>query len=121
MKNIITTELLKQLKESEVATHFWHLQTNSYAEHKALGNYYEELQELFDNLVEITQGSQETVLNFPDTLNLPMYALRDAHFDDLCMTLDKLIEDTNDHMDIQDAALDIKNLVNKTKYLLTLK
>lgn len=36
--------------------HLWHLTTSSYAQHKALETYYEELVELSDTLTECTSG-----------------------------------------------------------------
>lgn len=40
-----------------VLTHYWHWQTKSYAAHKALGDFYEEMTELVDELAEAYMGS----------------------------------------------------------------
>lgn len=44
------------LLHSSTAAHFLHLSTKSYAEHKALGHYYEDILELADNYAEAYQG-----------------------------------------------------------------
>ena len=38
-------------------THIFHLQTNSYAAHMALGSFYGDLEDLLDTLIESYQGS----------------------------------------------------------------
>ena len=53
-------------------THIWHFQTKSYAAHKALGDYYEFLQEKADELAETFMGTgaelsyrgHEDIVNF---------------------------------------------------------
>ena len=44
----------------------FHWQTQSYAEHQALGEYYESLTDLNDKLVESWQGNQNTRLKFSE-------------------------------------------------------
>lgn len=41
---------------SQIQTHIFHLQTKSFAEHMALGHYYEEVEGLIDGIVESYQG-----------------------------------------------------------------
>jgi Family of unknown function (DUF5856) len=41
--------------------HLMHWKTRSYAEHKALGHFYEELMSLLDDLVEACQGSKSII------------------------------------------------------------
>jgi hypothetical protein len=45
--------ILKQSFEQSVV---WHHQTNSFSEHKALNNYYDEIVPLLDGLIESVQG-----------------------------------------------------------------
>jgi hypothetical protein len=49
-------ELLNRLFESREVSHAYHLQTQSFAEHKALEGYYESIVGLIDELVEVYQG-----------------------------------------------------------------
>lgn len=44
------------LLHSSTAAHFLHLSTKSYAEHKALGHYYEDILDLADKWAEAYQG-----------------------------------------------------------------
>jgi hypothetical protein len=44
------------LLHSSTATHFLHLSTKSYAEHKALGHFYEDILDLADKYAETYQG-----------------------------------------------------------------
>ena len=45
--------------------HILHLQTRSFAQHMALGSFYEELTELADSLAEAIQGAQGEILRYP--------------------------------------------------------
>ena len=49
-------EFVGVLLHSATATHFLHLQTASYASHKALGHYYENIVGLADRWAESYQG-----------------------------------------------------------------
>ena len=48
--------LFSKLFEARDFAHYAHLQTDSYAQHKALGSFYEDLLELVDTLVETHAG-----------------------------------------------------------------
>jgi DNA-binding ferritin-like protein len=48
--------LLSVLLASRNQSHIFHLQTTSYSEHKALGEYYEAIGDFIDNLAESYQG-----------------------------------------------------------------
>ena len=50
------TEMMSLLLHSQTQVHTFHLQTESYAEHKALQKYYEGIDDLVDGLVESFQG-----------------------------------------------------------------
>jgi len=49
-------KLISFLFHSRTQAHVFHLQTTSFAEHKALNDYYDEIVELTDGLVESYQG-----------------------------------------------------------------
>lgn len=57
-------QLVGKLFHSLLQTHIFHLQTTSYSEHMALGEYYETLQGLIDSLVEVYQGKYEIITNY---------------------------------------------------------
>ncbi len=48
--------LVSQLLDSRKQAHIFHLQSNSFAEHKALQEYYESIEDLYDQLIESLQG-----------------------------------------------------------------
>lgn len=58
------------LLHSATNTHFMHFQTESYAEHVALGEYYDEIVELVDNWTEAYQGCYDKIKTYPDEFHL---------------------------------------------------
>lgn len=60
------TELVMDLLHSGIITHIMHWQTESYAAHVALGEYYDEIPDLVDAVIEAYQGKNNIILrNFP--------------------------------------------------------
>jgi len=64
-------DLVMCLLNSVTTTHIMHLQTPSYAEHMALGAFYEGIGDLVDNFVESYQGKYGILQNYPKTYELP--------------------------------------------------
>jgi hypothetical protein len=59
-------ELVMDLLHSAIITHIMHWQTESYAAHVALGEYYDEIPDLVDAVVEAYQGKNNVILaKFP--------------------------------------------------------
>lgn len=58
-------EFILTLLHAASNTHILHWQTKSYAEHRALGEFYEALPDLIDELVEATQGATGEIIEFP--------------------------------------------------------
>ena len=58
------TEMISILLHSKNQIHVFHLQTESYAEHKALGNYYEGIVDLIDGIVESYQGKHGIIKGY---------------------------------------------------------
>lgn len=50
-------DLIERLFHARNAAHIAHWKTKSYAEHKALGHYYEDVIEHLDDLIEAYQGT----------------------------------------------------------------
>ena len=50
------SDFVSVLFQSRTQAHVWHLQTDSHAEHSALGDYYEDIVGATDSLVEGMQG-----------------------------------------------------------------
>ena len=58
-------EFLLTLLHASTNAHILHWQTKSYAEHVALGEFYEAMPGLIDDLVEATQGLTGEIIQFP--------------------------------------------------------
>lgn len=58
MKEIFFSKLL----HSEVQTHIFHLQIQDYAAHVAIGGFYDDIQDLNDNLIEKCQGAHDVIV-----------------------------------------------------------
>lgn len=54
-----------RLFEARQVTHVLHLQTKSYAEHKALDEFYNGILELADEFIETYQGEHGIIKNYP--------------------------------------------------------
>ena len=57
-------EMLSILLHSRNQIHVFHLQTESYAEHKALGDFYEGIGDLIDGIVESHQGKHGIIKGY---------------------------------------------------------
>ena len=61
-----TGEFVGTLLHSAVITHIMHLQSKSYAEHKALGEYYAGIPDLVDGVAEAIQGCyMQLITDYP--------------------------------------------------------
>ena len=57
-------EYIGTLMQSRNQAHIFHLQTTSYAKHKALNKYYEDIIDVIDGLVEAYQGKYEIITDY---------------------------------------------------------
>ena len=57
-------KIAEKILHSRTQRHIFHLQTKSYAEHKALNDYYDGVIGLFDGLVESYQGKHGIITNY---------------------------------------------------------
>lgn len=56
MNKTEVADFLSGLLHSVTITHIYHLQTTSFAQHMALGDFYEGIEDLTDGLIEAVQG-----------------------------------------------------------------
>lgn len=98
--------------------HILHLQTKSYAEHKALQRYYEELPDLVDNIIEQWQGAYQTIVEYPMDYKAPntdplkeVYNVRDF------VAKNRAI--VGDYTSIQNQVDELMSLLDSTVYKLT--
>ena len=62
-------DMVSILLHSQTQAHIFHLQTKSYAEHKALQGYYEGIDALVDGLIESYQGKYDVITQYNSIKN----------------------------------------------------
>lgn len=113
------TKLVSILLHSSTQVHIFHLQTNSYSEHKALNKYYDEIVELTDGLIETYQGKYGILKNYS---NLPLKNYVDnVQLLEYFNQLDRLIEIVR--LEFKDSYIQnqidtVVELIQSTKYKL---
>lgn len=103
--------------------HFWHLDTHSYAEHKALEQFYDELLELTDKLVEVYLGKGRKI----DFKSIRM-TFHDYNRENMIKYFKKLANYINrvkkslkqNEGDLNNIFEEILAIINRTLYLFTL-
>ena len=108
----------------------YHWQTQSYAEHEALGEYYETLTQLNDKLVESWQGNQNTRLRFSEgPYSIENYFSKEetknkiVEFKEQVTTISGFVSElneTNQFDDIENILEEISEVNSRTLYLLSL-
>ena len=111
-------ELASRLVHSQTQSHIFHLQTGSYAEHKALQGYYEKIDGLMDSLIESYQGENDIVKNYK---SLPMdnYDSKEQvirYFEELMNLVRTLSKDFPSYL--KNIVDEIEVLINSTLYKL---
>lgn len=116
-------EFLSNLNHCKQQSIFWHNQTTSFAEHKGLENFYDNVADLLDDLVESVAGIYGrpmgyTSSDFEDYIDNEQLV---AYFRDVYTYIQT--ERTNLYSEswFQNQVDEIEALVAKTLYLLSLK
>lgn len=65
---MIIQEFISSLFEVRINAHIAHLQTNNYAQHKALDELYNDVVSLTDTYVEVYQGINGIIHNYPQII-----------------------------------------------------
>jgi hypothetical protein len=116
-------ELAKNFFEIRDQAHLWHLQTTSFAEHKALGGFYDLWLDSADTFIETYSGKYArpvggftaSVVPYSEGAPLP-YIKRVSSF----MTSESVRSIAPD-TDLQNILDELTAIANRTAYLLTLK
>lgn len=118
-------KLMKTLSEANIQTHVWHLQTNSYAQHMALGGFYDCIVDLTDSLLEVYQGLHNVKVsgNMDIKIDSNYTSTKPTAY---LNTLKGVMEEMYDHKYLDAGCVanvmdEIMALIDKTLYLLTLK
>ena len=89
--NPIVGQFVSTLMASRTQAHIFHLQTPSYAAHKALNKYYDEIVDLIDGFVESYQGKYGIITGYGN-IALQEYQSCEAiimFFETLCSYVEK--------------------------------
>jgi len=112
---------LSALFTSRDQAHYFHLQTESYAEHIALNGYYDAILLLADSLAEAAQGEFGRIKGKIEfTLEDYDRDLMLKHFEDTLVII-RECKNENDSEAIDNIYQEIEALIMKTQYLLSLK
>ena len=110
-------EFLLTLLHASTNTHLLHWTTKSYAEHTALGTFYEELPELVDSLAETMMGKFDTTPTFPENYYLPAKTGKEE-LEALKEYVMEARQNLPQDSEIQNEVDNIANLINQTLFLL---
>lgn len=112
---------LQKLFEVRDQIHFSHLNTTSYAEHKALNEFYDSWLDLADEFVEVYQGKYSRITG-KITTNASNTASVSEYLKDVYTFVDSDLKSLTkpEDEDLLNLIADMKALINKTQYLLTL-
>lgn len=116
-------KVLQRLLETRDQIHLLHLNTTSYSEHKALDTFYSDWLGLVDTFIETYQGKYGRI---DGVCSMTISTAQNCHpyFVNLMLFLNGEIQSIIDpkvDSDLENIIADMKQLVNHTLYLLTLK
>lgn len=112
-------DLICNVLHSRNQAHVFHLQTQSFAEHKALNDYYDGIVDLFDGIVESYQGKYGIIKNYK-SFKIEQYKNGKktiSYFERLLDIIDENRESVEDSY-IQNQIDAIQELINSTIYKL---
>ena len=112
-------EMISILLHSQTQVHTYHLQSTSYAEHKALQKYYEGIDVLVDTIVEAYQGKYGIVKGYK-TMSFNDYKGNEStigYFQKLCDKVTELRDCCEDSW-LQNEIDNVCTLLNQTLYKL---
>ena len=112
-------DLICNVLHSRNQAHVFHLQTQSFAEHKALNDYYDGIVDLFDGIVESYQGKYGIIKNYK-SFKIEQYKNGKktiSYFERLLDIIDENRKSVEDSY-IQNQIDAIQELINSTIYKL---
>lgn len=116
------SKMVSEILTSRNQAHIFHLQTKSFAEHKALNDYYDEIGDLFDGLVESYQGKYGIISDYTCEGVVQYKSNKDtiSYFEDLVKSVEKLrksVDDTYLENQIDSVVELIYSTIYKLKFL----
>ena len=123
MENPIVGQFVSTLFASRTQAHIFHLQTPSFAAHKVLNDYYDEIVGITDGLVESYQGKYGIITGYGN-IALQEYESCEAiimFFETLCMYVEKsrtmICQDSYIQNQIDEIVALIKSTIYKLRFL----
>lgn len=109
-------EFVAQLLHSSTVAHFMHWSTSSYAAHKALGEYYEEIIELTDDFAEAYMGCYEKLTRFPSEFHTATDPIK--YLTGIKDFVDEARQELPQETQLQNIVDEIAGLIDQTLYKL---
>lgn len=106
------------LMQSRNQAHIYHLQTSSYAQHKALQKYYESIVDLIDGLVESFQGRYGLLRGYKMAGTIKEDGNAAVYFEGLAKFIETIRTQLPQDSYIQNQVDEVVSLVESTKYKL---
>jgi DNA-binding ferritin-like protein len=118
-------DLVFELLHSSTKTHITHLLvtgTGSYAAHKALNEFYDDIVDLADDIAEQYQGVVEKVLDYPDVVSIPQLKTKEDAIVYLRGLYNRIniLQSKIPYSEIINQLDEVKSLIGSTKYKLIL-
>jgi hypothetical protein len=111
-------EFFLKLLHAATNGHILHLQTKSYAEHKALQKYYEELPDAVDAIIEQYQGAYQVIIEYPSGYEAPKNdALQEVTYIRDFIVANRAV--VGDYTSLQNEVDNLMSIVESTMYKLT--
>lgn len=111
-------ELVMRCFHARTVSHVMHLKTRSYATHKALNDFYDEIVDLADSFAETYQGEYGLIEDYPTACRMPAdpVALMEELWGWINDNRHKIADPDDSH--IQNIIDEIVGLVRQTEYKL---
>ena len=111
-------QFISTLMASRQQAHVFHWQTNSYAAHKALNEYYDEIVGLFDGLVESFQGRYGIARGYTSPVSFKEDDQAVNYFEALSKYVETIRTKIPQDSYIQNQVDEVVDLIESTKYKL---
>lgn len=111
-------KFVSTLLSSREQAHIFHLQTPSYAAHKALQGYYEDIVELIDTYVESYQGRYGILTGYQPTQRYFEDDTAVKYFEGLLVFVDRMKENLPQDGELNNTVDEITGLISSTIYKL---
>lgn len=111
-----TAEFVATLLHSSTVTHFMHWATDSYAQHVALGEYYDQIIDLTDQFAEAYMGRYEQLTKFPSDFHEGKEPVK--YLEGMKDFVEEARKELPQDTELQNIVDEIADLINTTLYKL---